>query len=63
MSLLYVSMEIVAGRLEVFRTYLGLLAGSLNIPSKCSPRLGKFYSFLVGDSLAAEEDKRVLRAR
>jgi hypothetical protein len=63
MSLLYMLMTIAASGLELFRTYLGLLAGSLNIPTKCSPRLGKFYSFLVGDSLAAEEDKRVLRAR
>ena len=63
MSLLYEFMEINAGGLEGFRTYFGFPAGSLNIPSKCSPRLGKFYSFLVGDSLAAEEDKRVLRAR
>jgi hypothetical protein len=53
--------EIVAGGLEVLCTYLGFLAGSLNIPSNCALRLGGFYCFLVGDSLAAEEDKRALR--
>ena len=55
-------MEIVAGGLEVFRTYLGFLAGNSNIPSDCALRLGGFYSCLVGDSLAEEEDKRALRA-
>ena len=62
MSLLYMLMTIVASGLEVFRTYLGFLAGSLNIPSNCALRLGGFYSLLVGDSLAEEEDKRALRA-